>query len=443
MVIRIPDLEPLMALQNVDVWKPLQNINLPDLDMMSFRIRQRRDGSGAPRVQPLGVPGRLGYRYSNLMGQGGDYSSGKNLLNQQKYDQAIVRFDKVIAQKAANADGAFYWKAYAQFKLGKADDAVNTIAALRKDYPQSRYLTDARVLEADAKRRSGQPINPAELGNDELKMLALNGIKNTDPERAIPLLEGVLTATNSLGVKKQALFILASMNNQPKAHQILVSYAKGAGNPDLQIEAIRFLAVNSDKQTTGADLMQIYQSSQDTDVKLAVISALGRSGDHVSLFNIAGSTGSPMVLRTSALNSLGGTIGPQELMTLYDKETNKESAAANRQFARLDGRDRPDRSRDTADRERPGRPARGDPALGRQPSAKTGQALVDLYGTTRTRTRERSVHRRPGESEQRRGLVAIARKEANLSLKTAIVRQLSEMAPKSKVAADYLMEIIK
>ena len=442
MVIRIPDLEPLMVLQNVDVWKPLQNINLPDLDMMSFAFANDAMDRARLEFDRWEFQDGSAYRYSNLMGQGGDYSSGKNLLNQQKYDQAIVRFDKVIAQKAANADGAFYWKAYAQFKLGKADDAVNTIAALRKDYPQSRYLTDARVLEADAKRRSGQPINPAELGNDELKMLALNGIKNTDPERAIPLLEGVLTATNSLGVKKQALFILASMNNQPKAHQILVSYAKGAGNPDLQIEAIRFLAVNSDKQTTGADLMQIYQASQDTDVKLAVISALGRSGDHVSLFNIAGSTGSPMVLRTSALNSLGGTIGPQELMTLYDKETNKE---LRQQIVSLLG------SMDATDQI--GRVIRTekDPdvlraairALGRQPSAKTGQALVDLYGTTQDQNTRKIVIGALANQNNAEGLVAIARKEANLSLKTEIVRQLSEMAPRSKVAADYLMEIIK
>ena len=46
-----------------------------------------------------------------------------------------------------------YWKAYAQFKLAKSDDAVATIAALRKDFPSSRYLGDAKVLEADARRR--------------------------------------------------------------------------------------------------------------------------------------------------------------------------------------------------------------------------------------------------------------------------------------------------
>ena len=48
-----------------------------------------------------------------------------------------------------------------------------------------------------------------------------------------------------------------------------------------------------------------------------------------------------------------------------------------------------------------------------------------------------------GAQDNAEGLVAIARKEGSLPLKKEIVRELSGMAPKSKVAADYLMEIIK
>ena len=135
-----------------------------------------------------------------------------------------------------------------------------TIGQLRKDYAQSRYNADAKALEADARKMAGQPVNPANLDDDELKLLAISGIQNTDPERAIPLLEGVLNATNSPRVKRQALYVLA-LSTQPRAYQILLNYAKGAGNPDLQIEAIRYLVANRNKQATAADLMQIYQST--------------------------------------------------------------------------------------------------------------------------------------------------------------------------------------
>ena len=136
-------------------------------------------------------------------------------------------------------------------------------------------------------------MNPADVDDDELKVLAIQGLMNTDPARAIPLLEGVLNGTNSLAVKRQALYTLA-LSKDPKAHQILLGYAKGGGNPDLQLEAIRYLAANRDKQTTtSTELMQIYSTTQSTEVKLAVIRALQSSGANVALTNIVNSTTLP------------------------------------------------------------------------------------------------------------------------------------------------------
>jgi hypothetical protein len=48
-----------------------------------------------------------------------------------------------------------------------------------------------------------------------------------------------------------------------------------------------------------------------------------------------------------------------------------------------------------------------------------------------------------GSQENAEALVAIARKETNLPLKTEIVRRLSDLAPRSKVAADFMLEILK
>jgi len=115
------------------------------------------------------------YSYEYKMG-GGDYSAGKDLMNRRQYEQAITRFDRVIAQKGTNIDGALYWKAYAQYKLGKTDESLATIAALRKDHSGSPYLNDAKALEADARRQSGKPVNPADVDDDEMKILAINGL---------------------------------------------------------------------------------------------------------------------------------------------------------------------------------------------------------------------------------------------------------------------------
>ena len=289
---------------------------------------------------------------------------------------------------------------------------------------------------------AGQPVNPAAMDDTQLKLLALNGIKNTEPDRAIPLLESVLGATNSLSVKKQALYILATMNSQPRAHQILLNYAKGSGNPDLQVEAIRYLAANSDKQATGASLMEIYQSTQDTDVRLAVIGALRSSGNGPSLISIASSNANPVVVRQSALNGVASTLGAADLMTLYEKETNKElrsqivgllgSMNATDQLSRVI---RTEKEQDVV--------RRAIRALGYQDKAKTGQMLVELYSGQQDVDTKRTIIAALGSQNNAESLVALARKEPSLPLKTEIVRKLSDMAPKSKVAADYLMEIIK
>ena len=430
----VPDLARLVDLQDLRV----------DLDAIRDQSRMAMDQARWALAESrfdlldwqLGGQ-QSGVRYARA-GEA-SYNAGLSLLASRKYDEAIAQFDRVVAQKGTSADGALYWKAYAQFKLGKGDDAVATIGALRKDFGQSRYLGDAKVLEADARRRAGQPVNPASMDDDELKMLAIVAMRRTDPERAIPLLEGVLSATNALRVKKQAIIVLASIPN-PKARQILLNYAKGAGNPDLQIEAIRYIAASGEKAAIAADLMAIYQSTQDTEVKMAVINALGSAGARDALFSIVGNGNTPMALRTSAMK--GSVMSPTDLMALYEKETSKElktqiaamlgSMGATDQVMRIIKTEKdPDIVR------------RAIRTLGNQPPAKTGQFLVDTYATEQNPQTRTTIINALDAQQNAEGLVAIARKEASLELKKQIVRSLSDMAPKSKVAADYLMEIIK
>jgi HEAT repeat protein len=374
-------------------------------------------------------------------GQDGDYESGKNYLNRRQYDQAIVRFDRVIAAKRDNVDGSLYWKSFAQFKLGKSDDALATIALLRKDYPQSPYNSDAKVLEADVRKRAGQAMDPADATNEEIKLLAIQGLMNSDPTRAVPLLEGVLNSTNSLPLKRQALYMLA-LSKDPKARQILLNYAKGAGNPDLQLEAIRYLAANRDKQTTSTDLMQIYSATQSTDVKLAVIRALQSTGANMALTNIVSSNSNPVIVRQQALSGLTGQVNPDELWSLYQKETNKElKLQMIGVFGSMDAVDHLNRivtnEKDPEIRRRAVR------SLGNRKAEKTGQMLVNMYASETDLETRRTIINALGSQNNAEGLVAIARKESTLDLKKDIVRKLADMAPKSKVAADYLTEIIK
>jgi HEAT repeat protein len=264
---------------------------------------------------------------------------------------------------------------------------------------------------------------------------------NTDPARAIPLLEGVLNGTNSLSVKRSALYTLAG-SKDPKAHQILLGYAKGGGNPDLQLEAIRYLAANRDNKTTSTELMQIYSTTPSTEVKLGVIRALQSSGANSALTTIMNSNNSPVVVRQQALSGLSGQINPDELWSLYQKETNKElKMSMVSLFGSMDAADHLNRivttEKDPEIRRRAVR------SLGNRKAEKSGQMLVNMYAGEQDLETRRTIISALSSQNNAEGLVAIARKETTLELKKEIVRKLSDMAPKSKVAADYLMEIIK
>jgi HEAT repeat protein len=374
--------------------------------------------------------------------EGGTYSAGLSQLYARQYEKAIASFDRAVAQKSPRADGALYWKAFSFFKLGRRDDALAAIAQLRRDYPKSPYLKDASVLEADVKQTRPEDIQD----NDEIKVLAINALQESDAERAVPLLEGVLNRNNSLRVKRSALNVLTRFTNNPRARQILLSYAKGTGTPDLQMEAIKLLAVNRDNKTTSAELRQIYESTEDVAVKRAVISAYQSSGNKDALVQIAQTSGAPVVVRQQAISGLTNIAAPQELWALYQKETDRTlrlqmvsafgSMGALEQLTQVLKTEKDPEVRRRALR-----------SLGNMKSDKTGPMLVDLYASETDLDNRRAVINALSSQHNAEALVAIARKETNIPLKTEIVRQLNELArssaPGAKIAMDYLQEILK
>jgi len=374
----------------------------------------------------------------NTNTEDGLYNAGMSALTSRRYDQAITRFDQCVARKGAHADGALYWKAYSQYRLGQGSEASVTLAELRKSYAQSPYLEDARILDADVKKNAAPDAN-----DDDLKLLAIAALQNSDPARAIPLLQNVLKAANSLQIKKKALFVLAQ-NDSAQAHQILLSYAKGAGNPDLQAEAIRYLVARKG-QTTTSELMDIYKGTHDDNVRRAVLDALLSTGDRVSVLTLASSSSnSPVAIRRQAISGLGNSslATPQDLMSLYAQETDKElRMTIVRALSNMGAVDQVSQiiktEKDPAVRQQAIR------SLGNMKVDRTGQSLVDLYGTEQDKDVRKTIISSLANQNNADALVGIAKKETDKELKVEIVKKLVDLAPKSKTAQDYLVEFIK
>src|SRR5580692_8900711 len=214
------------------------------------------------------------------------YRSGTGEVDEHRYEKAVENFDRVIANKWSRADGAFYWKAYALNKLGKRDEALAALAEIPKQFPQSRWINDANALKAEIQQASGTAASPENQSDEDLRLLAINGLMNSEPDRAVPLLEKVINdPKNNLGLKGRALFVLAQSRSD-KARDIVAQYAKNGSNPDLQIRAVQYLGTYRSKESQQT-LGDVYASVSDVNVKLAVLRSMVISRDTAHLFNAA------------------------------------------------------------------------------------------------------------------------------------------------------------
>lgn len=390
--------------------------------------RTKRDGDEASREKEREQRDReREYSY---------YDQGQSALDSARWDRAISYFDRVIELKGGKVDAALYWKAYAQNKLGQRPESLATLAALLKDYPKSRYLSDARALEAEVKRAAGQPTNPAAESDEELKIMALNSLQNSAPEEAVPLLQKVLQGTGSPKLKAQALFVLAQ-SSSPKARDVLVNIAKGNGNPDLQMRAVRYLAIHGGRESRAA-LADIYASSADVDMKKRILIAFMQGGEKDRLVAAAQSEQNPE-LRATAVQQLGNMGAHDELWTLYQKESSVDvkkgiiralfTGGSVTRLSELARGEQNQELRLLAVRN-----------LGVMGSKRTGDLLVDIYTNDKDPEIRKAAINGLFTSGNAEGLVALARKENDPAMKKEIVSRLSTM--RSKAATDYLLELL-
>ncbi|NUQ30458.1 MAG: HEAT repeat domain-containing protein [Acidobacteriaceae bacterium] len=266
-----------------------------------------------------------------------DYTAGTKAMNEQRWQDALVSFDKVIAAKGSKAEAALYWKAYALNKLGRRDDSAATCSVLRNEYRKSTWNKDCAALgigtgrvrvvvngrtststsssSSSSSSSSGDdentfaigpippvpPMPPVPAGEGsytlrrdrkstgdpdaDLKILALNSLMNQDANRAIPVIRDLLKGNQPESVKRQALFVLGQ-NKSPECQNLLREIALGKQDPELQRQAMQTLAITQGKKANDT-LADVYRQSTDPKTKRAAVSAMFISGDAQKLVELA------------------------------------------------------------------------------------------------------------------------------------------------------------
>ncbi len=364
------------------------------------------------------------------------YDEGNDALDDHDWARAVKNFDKVARMKMSHASAALYWKAHAQAQMGSRSEALATIVELQQSYPKSKWADDAKKLELQVRQSAGQNIDPKHVEDEELKLMALNGLMQSDPERALPIVESILAGNQSVKLKEKALFVL-TQSSSPKAMEILARIAKN-GPPDLQTRAIRFLGISGGQRSRDL-LADIYRSSGSMEVKKSVLKAYMISGDREHLLSLAKGE-SNQELRAEAVSQLGVSGAREELAELYASEPTIEVKKKIIQAMFIGGNS-----------EKLAEIARSESVLdlkltairnlGLLGGSRSGQTLVDLYkGDTRREVRHAVINSLFIQNNAK-ALVDLARAEKDPELKREIVSKLSLMH--SKESTDYLMEFLR
>jgi len=180
--------------------------------------------SFAGSIEPVGVDGAP----VTLSSPDSLYTNGTRAINEGRWSDAEAIFTKVAGQHGDRADGALYWKAYAENKQGHVGSALATCAELGHAFPASSWIHECGALEIEIHAKSGKPVDPKAIQDDDLKLLALNSLMHKDESRALAQIQEILNSDSSEQLKQKALFILGQHYSDATYAQIVrISYVEG------------------------------------------------------------------------------------------------------------------------------------------------------------------------------------------------------------------------
>ncbi len=366
-----------------------------------------------------------------------EYQAGLSELDERQWDRAIAHFRAAAARERATSDAALYWQAYAENQAGRRADALATVAAMEAQYPSSRWVRDAQALAVEVRSQSGAPPSPNAQSDEELKLLAINGLMQSDPEKAVPILQNLLQGNASEKLKERALFVL-TQSRSPEARSILDRTARDSAHPELQRKAIRYMGLTGNADAR-SELASIYKASSDVRLKRDILHSFMQSGSRDFLFDVAKSEQNPE-LRLDAIRQLAMTGGQDQLRQLYNSETSIENKRAilSSMFMTGDADWITQIARDERD---PGLKVAAIKSLGLMGHKGQPEMLVQIYKTDQNSEVRHAVLNSLFLQQNGKVLVELARNEKDPKWKQEIVQKMSLVH--SPEVTDYMMEILK
>ena len=247
------------------------------------------------------------------------YDEGQKALRESRWTVAAEQFALAIKADEQQADAAMYWRAHALYKAGKKREAARQIKQLEEQFPDSRWINEARALQIEY-----QDTTEGIVLDDELRLFALSQLMDRDPDRALPLVLDIMRNTDSESIREDALFVLG-MSDSPEAQKAVFEAARN-GPPELREHAIEMLGISGTPASLAA-LNELYRDATDPAVKKAVLNALAISDDTEILGQLLAAESDPE-LKAELLQSMAVADDVDGLLNFLQGERDPELRAA-------------------------------------------------------------------------------------------------------------------
>ena len=171
--------------------------------------------------------------------------------------------------------------------------------------------TTPRRCRWKSSRRRATAVSPESQSDEDLKLLAINSLMNSEPERAVPLLEKVLNdPKNNLGSEVAGAVCAGAEPRAIRRATIVAQYAKSGAIRICRLRAVSIWEPSARKASQQA-LADIYAANNDVSVRRAVLRSMVISRDAAHLVCVPPRARRMPDLRREAIRDLGDDAGGQ------------------------------------------------------------------------------------------------------------------------------------
>src|SRR5262245_32564718 len=282
--------------------------------ILGFVLMPRGTHAGG-YVQQFEKLNRLVQTSNGSEGEGKLFREGRDLIGDEEWDKAAVKFREVIAKypKGKDTDAALYWLSFALKKLEKYQQADATLQRLIADYPASRWKDDANTMRAElAVVLADRPaVTSIDKYDDETKIVVLQSIFQGNAERGAAIAVDILKTDSKAGRRlKEAAITLLGQHRSKAGLDLLVGIVRNETDLQLRKTAVFWLGQTGDEGVL--DLLKEMAGATDTEFSKAAVFSISQhsSPRAAALLVELARNGSSRKVREEAIFWVGQRGGP-------------------------------------------------------------------------------------------------------------------------------------